>query len=156
MIGRLTEESQFLWWLIGRKSPSLNRRRDQLTQETYAFPAAAEAAKRVTLLPPAASVASLIEEVLSQCGKVERASLSLPELIASVDSNWVQTVASVLPAPDFTPLSALLAERKGNVNLIAATLKRLRISAKTKTTPVEASIQYFKELMFLRAIGKVN
>ena len=156
VIGRLAEESQFLWWLIGTRSLLLKRLRDQLTQEAYAFPAAAEAEKRVTLLPPAASVVSLIEEVLSQCGKGGRASLLLSELIASVDTDWVQTVASVLPVPDVTPLSVLLAERKGNVKPNMATLKRLRISAKTKTTPVEASIQYFKELMFLRAMGKVN
>lgn len=155
VIGRLTEESQFMWWLIGRRSPSLNRRREQLSGKEYAFLAAAEAAKRVKLLPPAASVASLLDEVLSQC-KAGSASASLPELIASTDDAWVRTVVSILPAPELTPLAALLAEKKEKGKCSTIALKTFRILAKTKVTPVEASRQYFNELMFLRAMKELT
>ncbi len=156
VIGRLTEESQFLWWLIGRRSPYLNARREQLTAEAYALPAAAEAAMRVLLLPPAASVESLLGEALSQCGKAGRASAPLTDLIASADAGWVQNTASAATTPELTPLAALLAERQQGRKLSAAALKKLRISAKPKTTPIEASRQYLRELMFLRAMQEVT
>lgn len=155
VIGRLTEESQFLWWLIGRRSPSLKRRREQLSGKEYAFPAAAEAAERVNLLPPPASVPSLIDEVLSQC-KGGNAQALLSDLVGSADVDWLQAEVSIPPAPELTPLAALLAERKANRKLSAAALKKIRILAKTKATTVEVSRQYFKELMFLRAIEELN
>ena len=156
VIDRLTEESQFLWWIIGRRSPSLNARREQLTAEAYALPAAAEAATRVLLLPPAASVESLLGESLSQCSKAGRASALLTELIASADAGWVQSTASSAATPELTPLAALLAERQQGGKLSAAALKKLRISGKPKATPIEASQQYLRELMFVRAMQEVT
>ena len=37
IIDRLAEESQFLWWLVGRRSPSLNAQREKLSPAEYAF-----------------------------------------------------------------------------------------------------------------------
>jgi len=61
---KLMEESQFLWWLIGRRSAQLQSQRESLSADFYAFPAAAEAAERVALLPPAPSIESLLEAVV--------------------------------------------------------------------------------------------
>lgn len=156
VIGRLTEESQFLWWLVGRYSSALDKRRESLAAETYALPAAEEAAKRVALLPPAASVEFLLDEALAQCAKGEPTSILLANLIAAVDAKWMQSVASTIAAPELTPLAALLAKRRADEKLETTFLKRLHISPKLKTTPSEAARQYFRELIFLRAIEQMG
>lgn len=156
VIGRLAEESQFLWWLVGRRSSALNTRRELLTAETYALPAAAEAAERVALLPPAASVESLLDDALAQCRKGGRASMPLADLIDAADANWVQHVASAVTAPELTPLAALLAKRRADGKLHANLLKQLRISPKMEVTPTEAARQYFRELIFLRAAEEIG
>lgn len=156
VINRLTEESQFLWWLISRQSPSLQMRRERLSREAYALPAAEEAAKRVTLLPPASSVESLLDEAISQCKSGGRANVSLTELIEGTDGNWLEDAQRMAPAAELTPLVALLAERQQGKSLSQTVLKRLRIPDSTKVTPLEVSRQYFRELMFLRAIKEVG
>ena len=155
-INRLTEESQCLWWLIGLQSPSLHMRREGLSREAYALPAAEEAAKRVTLLPPASSVESLLDEAISQCKRDGRANVSLTDLIEATDANWLEDAQRTVSAAELTPLAALLAERQQGKSLSQAVLKRLLITGNTKVTPLEASHQYFRELMFLRAIQKVG
>lgn len=156
VINRLTEESQFLWWLIGRQSPSLHIRREMLSREAYALPAAAEAANRVMLLPPASSVESLLDEAISQCKRGGRDSVSLPDLIEAADANWLKDTQLTASAVELTPFTALLAERQHGKSLSQAVLKRLLIPGNTKVTPIEASHQYFRELMFLRAIQEMG
>lgn len=155
VIGRHTEESQFLWWLVGRRSPARMVRREQLTAESYALTAALEAAERVTLLPPAASVESILDEALAQCSKGGRASEPLANLIAAAHADGVQSAASAPTAPELTPIAALLAHTKAG-KLDPESLKELHIPAKMKISPVEASRQYFRELIFLRALEEVD
>lgn len=156
VIGRLTEESQFLWWLIGRRSSALNMRREVLTTEAYALPAAVEAAERVALLPPAASVESLLEEAITQCGKGGCASMPLAELIGAADADWVQHTGSAPTVSELTPLAAMLATRRAGGKADAKSFKQLRIPLKTKLSPPQAARQYFRELMFLRAVKAVG
>jgi hypothetical protein len=156
VIGRLTEESQFLWWLVGRRSPALNAPRESRTPEAYALPVAEEAAARVALLPPPASVESLLDEALSQCRDGRRTSIPLADLIATADGDWVQRTATTSTAPELTPVAAMLAVRRTGGKPDANFLKQLRISSKTKVTPAEAARQYFRELMFLRAMEEVS
>lgn len=156
VINRLTEETQFLWWLVGRRSPMLNSRRALLTAETYALPAAAEAAERVALLPPAASVESLLDEALAQCNERGRDSASITDLIAAANAEWLQRTASTITVLELAPLAALLAGRRASGKEDARLLKQLRISPRMKATPAEAARQYFHELMFLRALEEVN
>lgn len=154
VIGRLSEESQFLWWLTGRWSSSLKLRREKLTIEAYALPAAAEAAERVIHLPPAASTESLLDEALSQCDKKGRDHLSLLDLVHASDVAWAQTMPSNAAAAEFTPLVTLLSERRQPGKPDSNSLKLLKIPVKAKTTPAEASRQFLRELMFLRAMAK--
>ncbi|MDP2605446.1 MAG: GTPase-associated system all-helical protein GASH [Deltaproteobacteria bacterium] len=156
VIGRLAEESQFLWWLVGHLSPARMVRREQLTAESYSLTAALEAAERVALLPPAGSVESILDEALAQCSKGGRASKLLTELIAVADLDRVHSATDAQPAPELTPITALLAARAKAGNLEPESLKKLHISPKMKITPVEASRQYFRELMFLRALEEVD
>ncbi len=156
VIGRLTEESQFLWWLVGRRSPALNTRRELCTPEAYALPVATEVAERVALLPPPASVESLINEALSQCSKGRRSNMSLADLMATDDGVWAQRTNSTPAAPELTPIAAILALRRAAGKLDTNFWKKLRISSKMKVAPAEAARQYFRELMFLRAMKEMS
>ena len=156
VIGRLTEESQFLWWLVGRRSSALNKSRETLAVAAYALPAAAEAADRVTLLPPAASVESLLDEVLTQCGEGTPTKMLLSDLIAATESEWIQREANSTVAADLTPLASILAARKAGGKSDATLLKQLRIQPKMKSSPQEFARQYFRELIFLRAIQQMG
>ena len=153
---RLTEESQFLWWLIGRRSPALNARRESLTTDAYALPVAAEAAERVALLPPAPCIESLIDEALAQCTQAKRPAMSFEELVDAVDASWLQRAGAAPTSPELTPVAAVIATRRGGGSLDAKYLKHLRIPPKTKIAPAEAARQYFRELMFLRALAGVT
>ena len=153
---RLTEESQFLWWLIGRRSPSLNARRDSLTADVYALPAAAEAAERVAILPPAASIESLLNEALAQCIPAKHPAMSFEDLIDAVDPGWMKRAGVAHASPELTPIAAILAARQAGANYDAKYLKQLRVPPKTKIGPAEASRQYFRELMFIQALTEVK
>ena len=153
---RLTEESQFLWWLIGRRSSALSARRDSLTTDAYALPAAAEAAERVTLLPPPASIECLLAEALAQCPPPKRATMSFEELIQAADAAWVQRAAPSPATPELTPIAALLATRRAGARPDAKHLKQLSLQPKSKISPTDASGQYFRELMFLWALADIK
>src|ERR1019366_5834752 len=86
-IGRIAEENQYLWWLLGRRSSLLDERREKLSTKEYALLAGAEAAERVSFLPPPASVESLIAEVLAHCSKASDSAFPLTAFIdaASID-----------------------------------------------------------------------
>jgi len=155
VIERLAEESQFLWWLVGRRSDSLNARRESLTAESYALPAATEAAERVGPLPPAQSTEFLLDEALSQSGKPGR-SASVPDLLQSLDKAWLEKSASACVCPPLTPIAALLVELRTSSKLDNQSLKKLRIPAKTRVTPAELARQYFRELVFIRAAESLS
>lgn len=156
VIVRLTEESQFLWWLIGRRSSALNVCRELLSSETYALPAAAEAAERVAILPPAASIESILDETLSQCGKKSAPSLTLAELVANVDANWAQSVATSAMACELTPIASLVAMRPKSGKLDVNSIRKFGMTPKMKFTPSEAARQFFRERLFLRALDKLR
>jgi hypothetical protein len=153
---RLAEESQFLWWLIGRRSPALNARRESLTADVYALPAAAEAAERVALLPPAASIESLLDEALAQCIQAKHPTMSFEDLVDAVDAGWMKRAGLAAASPELTPIAAILATRQAGAKYDAKYLKQLRIPPKTKIGPAEASRQYFRELMFIQALAEVK
>jgi hypothetical protein len=155
-IGRLSEESQFLWWILGRRSPLLKAGRGELSTEAYALSAAAEAAARVWVLPPATSVEALIGEALAQCGNDARASTSLLELIAA---GRVQPPAMKADAADLlklVPIAALVVEQHNRGKVDAGWFKKLAVRQKTKVTPIQAARQYFRELTFLRALEELH
>jgi hypothetical protein len=158
VIGRLSEESQYLWWIVGRWSENLKSRREKLSAKAYSLPAAVEAADRVRLLPPAPSVESLIDEALGQCHERDGTAMPLTEIVQAADDAWAQTAAAGAVANELTPLATLLAERKQAGKPDGESLKRLGISGKVsaKATAGEVARQYFRELMFLRALRELD
>jgi len=155
-MGRISEENQFLWWLLGRRSPLLNIRRDKLAPKDYALTAAAEAAERVALLPPPASVEALIGEALTQCSKGATAAISFIEFINAAKVDSISTTTITTGAHDLCPLASLVEARIAGEVVEGASLKKLRIPEKLKISPMEAANQYFRELMFLKALAQLG
>ena len=110
VISRMAEESQFLWWLLGRNSPTLKARRENLTAECYALPLAAEAADRVNVLPPPSSIESLLEEVLSQCGK-NGTSGTVADTVMAADAEWIKGFIKPPTPAEMVPIASLAISR---------------------------------------------
>ncbi len=151
----LSEENQFLWWLVGRRSSSLNKRREVLTRSEYTLVAAVEASQRVSLLPPPASAESLLEEVINQCPPEKPARNNLLHFVEKglaglAESGIKQGTLTVL-----TPVCSLISARISGRKADAALAKHLRISFKHEVSAEEIAKQYFSELMFLRALTNV-
>lgn len=155
-MGRVAEENQFLWWLVGRQSPLLKQRRDKLTSQDYALVAAVEAAARVMLLPPPASVESLLNEVLAQCKNDPDSSMLLVETIGTPSADLVKGEKAGGQATELTPIAGTLAVLRAGGKADAKGLKHLHLSPKFKSSPAVTSSQYFRELMFLRAIEQIS
>lgn len=155
-MGRIAEENQFLWWLLGRRSSLLNIRREKLSTKEYALLAGAEAAERIALLPPPASVESLIDEVLAHCAKASNLAVPLVDIIDAANIGSMKTAAPGGGAHKLCPLTGLLGVRREGGKVDGASLEKLNIPAKLKVSPTEAANQYFRELMFLRALAQLG
>lgn len=154
-MGRITEENQYLWWLLGRRSSRLNQRRETVSAADYSLVAAAEAAERVAILPPPACVESLIGEVLTQCSDGATSALSVVDLIKAANTDLLRASPAVV-AIGLCPLSSLIESRVKGDTVNASSLKKLNIPAKLKVSPIDAANQYFRELMFLRALNQLD
>ena len=155
-MGRIAEENQFLWWLLGRRSSILNKRREELSAKEYALLAGAEAADRVALLPPPASVESLIDEVLSQCAKATNSAVSLTDLIDAANIGNIVVANVGAEMGELCPLHMILGVRHSGGKADAAFFGKLSIPAKLKVSPTEAANQFFRELVFLRALAQLG
>ena len=155
-MGRIAEENQFLWWLLGRRSSLLNTRREKLSCKGYALLAGAEAAERVALLPPPACVESLIDEVLAHCAKPTNAAVPLADFIDAADIRTLKAAGAGTEMRELCPLEGLLEIRRAGGKVDGASLDKLHIAAKLKVSPTEAASQYFRELMFLRALAQLG
>lgn len=155
-MGRIAEENQFLWWLLSRRSSHLSLRREKMAAKEYALVAAAEAAERVALLPPPACVESLIDEVLSQCAKATNVALPLADVVDAANIGGLSAVTAGAELGELCPLQGLLGVRRAGGKVDAASLEKLSIPEKLKVSPTEAAKQYFRELMFLRALAQLD
>lgn len=155
-MGRVAEENQFLWWLVGQQSPLLKQHRKKFMPQDYALVAAVEAAARVTLLPPPESVESLLNEVLSQCGKDPDTSMLLIEAIGIPSTDLVKAEKVDGLAVELTPIIGTLAILRAGGKADAKGMKHLHLSPKLKSSPLATANQYFRELMFLRAIEQIS
>jgi hypothetical protein len=153
---RVAEENQFLWWLVGRQSPLLKERREQLMSQDYALVAAVEAADRVILLPPPPSAESLLNEVLAQCKDDPNASIFLIEAIRTQSSDLVKSEKAFGVTMELTPIAGTLAVLRAGGKADAHSLKHLHLSPKLKASPTVLASQYFRELMFLQAIEEIS
>jgi hypothetical protein len=151
-LGRVTEENQFLWWLVAMRSPTLDRRRSKIAATEYAMIAAVEAFDRVSELPPASSIESLLVEAISQCtGDGSKAEL----LLKLVDSGFSDRLPNPSPIGMLTPVARLVsARRDGNVD--GKTLQQLNFPEKFKSSAEELAKQYFRELTFLQALSRLD
>lgn len=155
-MGRIVEENQFLWWLLGRRSSILNARREKLPAKEYALLAGAEAAERVVLLPPPASTEALIEEVLSQCAKATNTAVPLVDIIDAANIGSLKAVENGAEVGELCPLQGLIEVRRAGGKVDGTSMEKLRLPAKLKISPSEAANQYFRELMFLRALEQLG
>jgi hypothetical protein len=153
VIDRMAEETQFLWWLLGSRSSTLDKPRKDLSAAEYALPAAQEAAERVSVLPPPASAESLLDEVLSQTNKSEVTG-SIADLL-SVAAGWVNPTIPTDITGDLTPVMSAFSQQRQGVKIDSTLLKKLRLP-KAKLTAFELSRQYFRELIFIRALTEVD
>lgn len=150
----IAEESQYMWWLLSRRSSLLNSRREKLVLKEYALAAAHEAAERVALLPPPASVESLIDEVLTHCSKPSNSAIALIDLVDAASLDHLSPPVS--GTHYLCPISTLLEIRRSGGSVNDAALQKVLIPAKLKMPPNEVSIQLFRELMFFRALTKLR
>lgn len=155
-MGRIAEENQYLWWLLGRWSSLLNMRREKLSSKEYALVAGEEAAERVALLPPPASVESLIDEVLTQCAKATNVAVPLVDIVNEAHIGRMKDESPVAEMGELCPLSGLIGARRAGGNVNAGALEKLGIPGKLKVPPTEAAKQYFRELMFSSALAQLD
>jgi hypothetical protein len=155
-MGRIAEENQYLWWLLGQRSSLLNTRREKLSSKEYALLAGAEAAERVALLPPPSSVESLIDEVLSQCAKATNTAVPLAGIIDAANIGSLSALTVGAEVGELCPLQGLVSVRRAGGKVDGASLEKLSIPAKLKVSPTKAANQYFRELMFLRALAQLG
>lgn len=155
-IGRIAEENQFLWWLLSRRSSLLSMRREKVAAKEYALVAAAEAAERVALLPPPPSVESLIGEVLAHCSKASNAAGQLADLISAANIDSLKASAAGADVRELCPISGLLGVRRGGGKVDGASLEKFGLQPELKVSPTEAANQYYRELMFLRALAQLG
>jgi hypothetical protein len=156
VLDRLAEECQFLWWIVGRRSPILDKARHKLTAKEYAFVVAAEAESRVSSLPPPSSSESLIDEALSHCSDDSDTTLPLTKLIEGANAPQIPLDGFQKSFADLTPLASLLSLLREGNKADAAALRQLGIDPKLKLSAVEAGRQFFRELMFLRSLKQVG
>lgn len=155
-LGRIAEENQFLWWLLSRRSSLLSIRREKLAAKEYALVAAAEAAERVALLPPPPSVESLIGEVIAHCSEASNAAYPLADFISAANIDSLKAAAAGADVGELCPISGLLDVQRGGGKVDGASLAKFGLQPELKVLATEAANQYFRELMFWRALEQLD
>lgn len=150
---RIAEENQFVWWLLSRRSSLLGIRRDKISSKEYFLVAAAEAAERVSVLPPPVSVGALIDEVLTHCAKSSNGTAPLADLVRAANIGSLNAVISVPGVRDLCPLVCLVERRRRGNEIDGQALQELNIPVSFKISPGDLANQYFRELTFLRGLA---
>jgi hypothetical protein len=161
-VKQIAEESALLWWVLAAHSDTFKQAVNQLTPETYALAAAAEAAQRTIHVPPPPSIGPLLARSLQPC-KVGKKKPVLTDYIKGADSIWrtahVKSV-NVSDCRDLSPLCAAL-EKTEDLGTAATALKTLSkfyptLKGELPLTPTQAAEQFYNELIFLRALDAVT
>ncbi len=155
-VRRLTEENQFLWWLVGQQSPICKARREKLKPDAYALVAAVEAETRVGLLPPAASVEALLEDAVLQCGDGKSTNHSLTHYVNEAAGALGKIDVETPSVAQLTPINSVRVAHSTGVKVDKGFLKTLKIPHKHEVSCEGAARQYFRELVFLRALRNLS
>jgi len=161
---RLSEESALLWWLLGAYSPQSNKELSELSPENYALVAAWEAAERAQLLPPPPAIYPILNQVLQNCKKSGRkGNFTLKDIVAATDSGWRNRFVSAHPTQDcsdLVPMATALTkfEESGDVVVLTKVLPKFcpNVAPDLALPPVEAARQLFNEIIFLKALSRLN
>lgn len=82
--------------------------------------------------------------------------MPLVETIGTPSTDLVKDEKTSRPATELTPVAATLAVLRAGGKADAKGLKHLYLSPKFKSSPAATASQYFRELMFLRAIQQIS
>lgn len=161
-VNQLAEESALLWWVLAEHSDTFNKSVNQLTPETYAFAAAAEAAQRTVQLPPPPSIGPLLARALQPC-KAGKNKLALSDYVKTADPIWraahVKAV-NVSDCRDLAPFCAAL-EKTEELGSAATALKTLSkfcpgLKGELPLMPAQAAQQFYNEIIFLLALNSAR
>ena len=155
-VERLTEENQFLWWLVGRQSSICKIRREKLKPDAYALVAAVEAEKRVAIMPPAASIEALLEDTVLQCGEGKNTDRPLAHYVDEAASFLGKIDAESPSVAQLTPINSIRVAHSTGTKVDKGFLKGLKMPHKHEVPAECAARQYFRELVFLRAVRDLD
>jgi GTPase-associated system helical domain len=158
-VEQLAEESALLWWVLAEYSDALQQPVHKLTAESYALAAASEAAQRTTHLPPPPSIGPLLARALQSCEPSGKKKLVLANYVKAANPLWraahVKSV-NVSDCRDLNPLCAALekTDELGSAPTALRTLSKLcpGVKGELPLTPSQAALQFYNEILFLRAL----
>jgi GTPase-associated system helical domain len=160
---RLAEESAMLWWIIGRWSPLLDARVEELFETKYALVAACEAADRTYVLPPPCSAKALLTRVLSDCKKGKAKKPTLKDYLSDSEGAWRSAYVAKLSYSDsleIVPIVVGLAKVEEFRDATAAVKVLPNVcrgfDVKHPLTAIQASSQLYLELAFLKALASIG
>jgi hypothetical protein len=160
---RLSEETGLLWWLLGGRSSELDREVFEMAADAYALIAAKEAADRTYILPPPPSIYAILGQSLKHCKGSKKKNPTLKDAIAATDAAWRSKFAaahSIADCGDLVPIVTSLTkvEDSGDIGVLPKALQKAcpGVAADLALPPPEAARQLYNELMFLKAIARLN
>lgn len=154
VINQLAEETEFLWWVVGRRSTALDRPREKLTDIDYAIVSAREMEELCKMLPPPLSAEHLLEEALRQCGTTTDGQVALTELLAKAVDGF-ESNSSI--GPELTPIHFLLSIQVATAGkLTKEGLSAVGLGSKPKMAPLAFAKQAFRELVFLKSLASLS
>ena len=158
---QLAEETGLLWWVLNEYSDALGMPVSELSAQNYALVAASEAAKRTQMLPPPPSIGPLLIRALTSC-RSSKKELTFADFISATDSGWRTAQAKAISAVDcgdIVPfcLAIQKSEELGDVSMALKALPKLSgISGDLVLSPFQAALQYYQELIFLKALTNAS
>jgi hypothetical protein len=162
-VRRLSEEVALSWWILNQYSDLLQKPLSQVNLLSYVLAAAAEAAARTTILPPALSMPALIAKSLKGCKQSRVKDIALLALFQESDS--VSVVLEQHPMDHGEPTRILLVSsilgriREFNdASLAVSTTTRFFPGTKSdmQVAPSRVATQYYDELVFLSSLSQLH
>lgn len=148
-----SEESSIIWWLFGGYSRDVNKRFSDLPPSFAAVLVAKELADLTRLTPGPRAAVAYLDHALQHAPEKK---LALSDVAAEVPGEWIQQLPLDHSILDFSPIMFMLAEikqgRKGS-DAAATTRRQLQVAA-TGHSPLQVSVQAYREFLTSRTVGK--